>query len=81
MKEYRIYSAQPEQISHRGEEHGKKVDHCLHVEASLGSHAGCGQQDQAADCWKQHLGDERAHGEGELWVKIPAKLLGLQSDN
>lgn len=50
--------------SHRSEEHSEEVDHGLHVEAPLGGHAGCGQEDQAADCRKQHLGNIGTHGEG-----------------
>lgn len=50
--------------SYRCEEHGEEVDHGLHVEAPLGSHAGCRQEHQAADCRKQHLGNKGTHGGG-----------------
>lgn len=47
--------------SHRSEEHGEEVDHGLHVEAPLGSHTGCRQEHQAADCRQQHLGNKCTH--------------------
>lgn len=67
-------------ISYRNKEHGEKVDHCLHVEAPFGSNTGCGQEHQAADCWKQHLGDEGTHGEDELEIKVLVKFLSLKDD-
>lgn len=49
-------------FSYRSEEHGEEVDHGLHVEAPLGSHAGRRQEHQAADRRKQQLGDVGTHG-------------------
>lgn len=72
-------------MSYRDEEHGEKVDHCLHVEAPFGSNTGRGQEHQAADCWEQHLGDEGAHGEDEDDVgqgprEVPLSLKMMNSD-
>lgn len=64
-------------ISYRSKEHGEKVDHGFHVEAPFGSNAGCRQEHQAADGWKQHLGDEGTHGEDELEVEVLAEFLTL----
>lgn len=54
--------------SYRCEEHGEEVDHGLHVEAPLGSHTGRGQEHQAADGGKQHLGYKRTHAAVVQWA-------------
>lgn len=64
---------------YRREEHGEKVDHGLHVEAPLGSHAGRGQEHQAADCGKQHLGDESTHAAAVQRGTSSARLATVQS--
>lgn len=69
----------PPAPSYRCEEHSEEVDHGLHVEAPLGSHAGRGQEHQAADCGKQHLGYKRTHA--AVVQGAAAQLSSVQSRN
>ena len=48
-------------VPYRSEEHGEEVDHGLHVEPSLGGHAGRRKEHQAADGRQEHLRYEGTH--------------------